>query len=123
MDQVLSLRFFFMPATCGASWSRFPPRTSGTQIFSTTFSSTAPSPVVGRVGGASAAGAAGCSVDGAVAAAGGAAGVGWPAAGADVAAGGAGAGVVVGAGAAGAGWAAGVWAWTAVETAAVRIRL
>ena len=27
------------------------------------------------------------------------------------------------AGAAGAGWAAGVWAWTAVETAAVRIRL
>src|SRR5205809_8096062 len=59
MDQVPSRRFFFMPCTCGASWSRLPPRTSGTQIFSTMFSSVAPVPVVGRVGAAGSAAAGG----------------------------------------------------------------
>src|SRR6185437_314359 len=50
MVQVLSRRFLRAPCICGASWSRLPPRTSGTQTFSTILSSTAPGPVVGRVG-------------------------------------------------------------------------
>src|SRR3954463_15488232 len=109
MLQVLSRRFCLRPKVAAlalAMVSRLPPRTSGTQIFSMKSISTAPSPVVGKAGGASAAGAAG----GAVA----------PGAGAVVAPGagaaGGGAGVVAGAaggvGAAGAAG-AGVWAWAA----------
>src|ERR1700761_5857916 len=60
-----------MPAALARS-SSLPPFTSGTQIFSTRPISTAPSPVVGRVGGGGAASAGG--------AAGGAAGEAWSAA-------------------------------------------
>src|SRR3982750_4135147 len=64
MLQVLSRRFCLRPKVAAlalAMVSRLPPRTSGTQIFSMKSISTAPSPVVGRAGGASAAGAAGAA--------------------------------------------------------------
>src|SRR5882757_9832695 len=107
MLQVLSRRFCLRPKVAAfalAMSSRLPPRTRGTQIFSRKEISTAPSPVVGTVGGASAAGAAGVA-GGAVAPG---AGVVAPGAGA---AGGA-AGVVAGAaGGVGAAGAAGAGAW------------
>src|ERR1700744_3130030 len=79
MVQVLSRRFFFSPSAELAlpMSSRLPPRTRGTQIFSITDRITAPLPLVGRLGGGSAAGAAAGGVavaSGAAGAAGGVAG-------------------------------------------------